>query len=99
MLKEEISDIEGAISDLQRMTSGNVAHKRDNCISVLRSTLALQEIRAAKSSGAQPPQADNTGSPKCEHCENFDLPNGQYTIECYSCKRYYGDLFTLRASA
>ena len=46
-----------------------------------------------------PSASHNTGSPKCEQCENFDLSKGQYTIECYSCKRYYGDMFTLRAGA
>lgn len=41
----------------------------------------------------------NTGSPKCEQCEHFDLSKSVYAVECYSCKRFCGDLFTLRASA
>jgi len=41
----------------------------------------------------------NTGSQKCEQCVHFDLSQNVYTVECYSCKRYYGDLFTLRAGA
>ena len=41
----------------------------------------------------------NTGSPKCEQCEHYDISQGVYTVECYSCKRYCGDLFTLRAGA
>lgn len=41
----------------------------------------------------------NTGSPKCEQCKHFDLSQGVYTVECYSCKRYCGDLFTHRAGA
>jgi len=40
----------------------------------------------------------NTGSPKCEQCEHFDISQGVYTVECYSCKRYCGDMFTLRAA-
>ena len=43
--------------------------------------------------------APNTGSPKCEQCEHYDISQGVYTVECYSCKRYCGDLFTLRAGA
>jgi hypothetical protein len=45
------------------------------------------------------PQADNTGRPKCDQCEYFDISKKQYNIECYSCKWYHGDMFTLRASA
>jgi hypothetical protein len=35
----------------------------------------------------------------CEQCEHFDLSRKVYSVECYSCKQYYGDLFTLRARA
>lgn len=38
------------------------------------------------------------GSPKCEQCEYFDLSQKVYTLECFSCKHYYGDMFTRRAS-
>jgi hypothetical protein len=44
----ELNEINGVISILQQMTSGNVAHKRDTCICILRSMIALQPDRAAK---------------------------------------------------
>lgn len=55
--------------------------------------------RASKAKESAPSAPTNTGSPKCEQCEHFDISQGVYTIECYSCNRYCGDLFTLRAGA
>jgi hypothetical protein len=57
----------------------------------------LNAARQDKGSAEQ--TAHNTSSPKCEQCEHFDLSQSVYTVECYSCKRYFGDLFTLRAGA
>ena len=45
------------------------------------------------------PPSHNTGSPKCEQCEHYDISQGVYTVECYSCKRYHVDMFTQRAGA
>ena len=42
---------------------------------------------------------EETGDTKCEQCEHYDISQGVYTVECYSCNRYCGDLFTLRAGA
>lgn len=41
----------------------------------------------------------NTGSPKCEQCIHWNTEHGHHETECYSCKRYHVDMFTLRASA
>ena len=38
----------------------------------------------------------NTGNQNCEQCEYFDISQKVFTIECYSCKRYYSDMFTHR---
>ena len=36
---------------------------------------------------------------ECEQCEHYDISQGVYTVECYSCKRYHVDMFTQRAGA
>ena len=53
----------------------------------------------AAATGRSANTSTNIGSPKCEQCEHYDISQGVYTVECYSCKRYCGDLFTLRAGA
>ena len=32
----------------------------------------------------------------CEQCENYDLVKKRLSVECYTCNRYYGDLFLRR---
>ena len=60
---------------------------------------ALEKRMAALEAMVEKFTSTNTGSPKCEQCEHYDISQGVYTVECYSCKRYCGDLFTLRAGA
>jgi predicted Zn-ribbon and HTH transcriptional regulator len=33
---------------------------------------------------------------ECEKCHYFNIQSLQYGNECYNCKRYYADMFTLR---
>jgi hypothetical protein len=66
---------------------------------LLKDIYKLEQENAALKSKVAEITSHNTGSPKCEQCEHFDLSQKVYTVECYSCKRYCGDLFTLRASA
>jgi len=55
---------------------------------------AVEAIEAAKAAEALKPSHN-----KCEQCEHYDISQGVYTVECYSCKRYCGDMFTLRVGA
>ena len=32
----------------------------------------------------------------CNDCDKFDVKNKRYTIDCFSCKRYWSDAFALR---
>jgi hypothetical protein len=47
MHKRDEEDIIAVIGNLQRMTSGNISHIRDNCIGSLRSVIALSKLRTA----------------------------------------------------
>ena len=42
------------------------------------------------------PSAHYNISGGCEQCENYDLVKKRLSVECYTCKRYYGDLFLRR---
>lgn len=33
---------------------------------------------------------------QCVQCVNYDLDRAVFTLECYSCSRYHGDLFEER---
>lgn len=57
------------------------------------------ELIAALDTAEALKPSHNTGSPKCEQCIHWNVEHGHHEIECYSCKRYHVDLFTLRAGA
>jgi len=38
----------------------------------------------------------NTDIQKCDRCIYWDIEHGHHEIDCYSCKRYHIDMFTLR---
>ena len=52
MDEKDESYINAVISDLQRMTSGNVAHIRDNCIGSLRNVIVLSKMRKEKAASS-----------------------------------------------
>jgi len=38
----------------------------------------------------------STNIQKCDQCIHWNAERGHHEIDCYSCKRYHIDMFTLR---
>ena len=81
-------DLQDAIDDI----AGLVWHRNDPAFNN-----AWKTIRAALAESTN--SSHNTGSPKCEQCIHWNVEHGHHETECYSCKRYHVDMFTLRAGA